>query len=97
VVFRSVLQLLFAGYVPSSPILYTLMMEVIRSSETSVLTRGTPRDNFEDGILFNHLRENLILSNNNNNKLSPNSTVVQDLSPSLPASKSATSKSYRSM
>jgi hypothetical protein len=39
---RSVRQLLVtAGLVPSSYILVTLMMEEIRSSETSVLTRGT--------------------------------------------------------
>jgi hypothetical protein len=31
------------GYVPSSPILVTLMMEEVTSSETSVLTRATQR------------------------------------------------------
>jgi hypothetical protein len=32
------------GYVPSSPILVTLMMEALSSSETSVLTRATWRN-----------------------------------------------------
>jgi hypothetical protein len=39
---HSVLQLLVSSnVVPSSLILFTLMMETIRSSETSVLTRAT--------------------------------------------------------
>jgi hypothetical protein len=41
---RSVLQLLVTpNDVPSSPILVTMMMEAIRSSETSVLTIATRR------------------------------------------------------
>jgi hypothetical protein len=47
----SVHLLLVTINTPSSPILVTLMMELVRSSETSVLTRGTPRQIPEDGIL----------------------------------------------
>jgi hypothetical protein len=39
---RSVRQLLVtANVVPSTPILVTLMLEALRSSEMSVLTKGT--------------------------------------------------------
>jgi hypothetical protein len=38
------LLLVTANVVPSSPILVTLIMEVLSSSETSVLTRATRRN-----------------------------------------------------
>jgi hypothetical protein len=48
----SVLRLLItANVVPNSPILVTLTVEALRSSETSVLTRVTWRNSPEDGIL----------------------------------------------
>jgi hypothetical protein len=40
-----------ANVVPSSPILVTLMMEALRSSDTSVLTRVTRSNILEGGIL----------------------------------------------
>jgi hypothetical protein len=52
--------LVMASVVPSSPILVTLMMEALISSETSVLTRATWHNISEDGIRHSRRRENLI-------------------------------------
>jgi hypothetical protein len=61
---NAVFWYVIANVVPSSPILVTLMMEAMRSSKTSVLTRATLRNIPEEGILHCHRRENLLHSIN---------------------------------
>jgi hypothetical protein len=52
-------ELVTANVVLISPILVTLIMEAIGSSETSVLTRATQRNISEDYIGHSHRREYL--------------------------------------
>jgi hypothetical protein len=60
VIIRSLRQFLVTGEVVlSSPILVTLMIEVLRCSETSGLTRAIRRNVPEHSIFHSHRRVNL--------------------------------------
>jgi hypothetical protein len=52
-------ELLVTANVPSSPMLFTMIMEAIRFSETLVFTGATRRQIPEEAILHSHCRENL--------------------------------------
>jgi hypothetical protein len=51
-----------ANVVPSSPVFVTQLMQSLRPSESSVLTRVTRHNNSDDGIIHSHRRGNLNLT-----------------------------------
>jgi hypothetical protein len=51
-------RLLFTANIPSSPILATLIMEALSSSETPVLTRTARRNIPEDALLHSYHGDN---------------------------------------
>jgi hypothetical protein len=57
--FRKELQLLVTANVSHSPILFSLKMEALLSSEASVITKATGRNIPEYGILLSHRGEDM--------------------------------------